>query len=81
MISRSNEKNVDDSSRDAFVFKFNQSLQNYLKNSFAYDAYNLTNYDRRKVRDTIFRKNWERSQTSFTKMDFKMYWQKLTVEG
>ena len=43
---------MDDSLGEGTKFRFNQTLQNYLKVSFANDTYNLTTYHKLQLTDT-----------------------------
>ena len=47
-----NKKYIDDELDKNTVFRFNQTLENYLKVSVGNDTYNLTEYDKIQIRDT-----------------------------
>ena len=51
-IEVSNKKNNDDELDRNTIFRFNQTLENYLKVSVGNDTYNLTKYDKIQLTDT-----------------------------
>ena len=46
-----NKKYIDDELDKNTIFRFNPTLQNYLKISFGNDTYNLTKYDKMQLSD------------------------------